>query len=125
MRKMLRSGVAALCGLGLIALLGILAGPPRTQAQGGTGFTKVGSTATTSFTTATLTDGATYQFEVTGTNTAGESVPSNIVSVQIPATGTHTVIVSWTAGLNDTGYNVYDFLVPAPVAPTGVTVTVN
>ena len=92
--------------------------------QGGPGFTKIGTTTTTSFTTAAFVGPTTVQFEVTGTNSAGESGPSPIATAVIPA-GSHTVTVSWTGVAVDTGYNVYDFLVPAPVAPTAPQVVVN
>jgi hypothetical protein len=57
-------------------------------------------------------------YYVTAVNAIGESAPSNIVSVIIPATGTHTVTVSWTASTGATSYNVYKGTAPLPPVAT-------
>lgn len=100
----------------------------RVFAQATAGFTKLNSTpvTATSFTTGPLKDGVAYNFEVTGVNSAGiESTPSNIAMAIVPATGTHTATVTWTAGTNDATYNVYDQEIAAAGPPGAVSVTIN
>ena len=94
-------------------------------AQATAGYSKIGSTTTaTTFTTTAFTGPLVYNFEVTATNAAGESGPSNIAQASIPA-GSHTVTLTWTASAGATGYNVYDFLVQVPPAPAGLQVVIN
>jgi len=110
-----------------IALLCFWAFPWRyVFAQSTPGYTKISPSTgvtTTTFTTGTLVNSGVYNFEVTAQNAAGESGPSNIVSVTIPSTGTHTVALSWTASPNASFYNVYDQQVTIPNPPTGLVAT--
>lgn len=102
--------------------------PHKLFAQATTGYTKMNTSpiAGTTFTTPTLVDGVAYNFEVTALNSAGvESGPSNIVTGVVPATGTHTGTITWTAGTNDATYNVYDQQVAAANPPVATSVTIN
>src|ERR1700733_7881275 len=102
--------------------------PWKLFAQATTGYTKLNTSAVTTatFTTGTLTDGIAYNFEVTGVNSAGiESGPSNIVTATVPATGTHTATITWTAGANDVSFNVYDQQVAPANPPSAVQVVIN
>lgn len=111
--------VLLLCGVGSLRQL---------YAQATAGYTKVNSTAVsaTTFTTGTLTDGVAYNFEVTGVNSAGiESLPSSIVTLVIPNSGTHTVTLVWTAGTGDATFNVYDQQVASANPPAALSGTVN
>jgi hypothetical protein len=127
MRKWI--GIAAFVLVLLLAGLGSLR---KLYAQAGAGYTKLNTSpiTTTSFTTGTLIDGATYNFEVTAFNSAGESTPM-IATATVPATGTHTVTLSWVASVVDathsapTGYNAYDQQVLIPNPPGAISVTVN
>lgn len=112
----------------LVLLYFAMGSPWNLLAQATTGYTKINTTAVTAttFTTGTLTDGIAYNFEVTGVNSAGvESGPSNIVTAVIPASGTHTVTLSWTAGTNDATFNVYDQQVAAANPPVALSYTIN
>jgi hypothetical protein len=108
-----------------------LGNPFKLWAQATNGFTKIGTVAaggTNSFTTPTLVDGTSVNFEVTAVNAAGESVASSIVSAVVPATGTHTATISWTpaaTGSAATSFNIYDQVVTIPNQPGAVTVTIN
>lgn len=100
-------------------------------AQSTPGYTKIsppaGVTATT-FTTGTLTNGAVYNFEVTAQNAAGESGPSNIVTFVIPASGSHTVVLTWSAGVGGGApsfYNIYDQVVTIPNPPGALSGVLN
>jgi hypothetical protein len=112
--------VLLLCGVGSIRTL---------YAQATTGYTKLNTTpiSGTTFTTGALVDGGVYNFEVTAQDAHGqESVPSNIVTGVVPATGTHTATVTWTASVTPgVTYNVYDQLVPIPNSPAATSVTIN
>lgn len=105
--------------------------PLRLWAQATTGYTSIGTSTTTSFTTAALVNGASYNFEVTAVNAAGESTPSNIVTVAVPATGSHTATLTWTAPATDAthsaavSYNIYDQVVTVPNRVGALTVVVN
>jgi hypothetical protein len=116
----------------MVAFVGwmVVGNPFRLFAQATTGYSKIGSVnvGTNTFTTTTLTDGAAYNFEVTAANSAGESLPSNIVTAVIPAAGTHTVTLSWTpatTGDPATSFNIYDKVVSIPNQPGALTVVVN
>ncbi len=115
--------------LWLLLPIGALFFWPRThvRAQGSAGFTKIASVTTgTSYTDASCPDGATCAYEVTAYDAAGESAPAGPVSAAVPATGTHTVALSWTAGAGGgtpTGYNVYQQ--QSPVPPTGFKAVIN
>jgi hypothetical protein len=99
----------------------------KLYAQATTGFTKINTSpvTTTTFTTGTLTDGVAVSFEVTAVNSAGESGPSNIVSGVVPATGTHTATLTWTASAGATSYNVYDQIVTIPNPPAALNLVIN
>jgi hypothetical protein len=111
-----------------IAIFAIGYRPDKLYAQATTGYTKVNTTAITgtTFTSGTLTDGVAYNVEVTALNSAGvESGPSNILTGVVPATGTHTFTVTWTAGTGDVTYNVYDQVVAAANPPVAGSLTIN
>ena len=115
---------------GVLALAGLLALVifypfHSVKAQGTTGYTKVGTVTGLTFTDTTVADGSVYNYEVTASNAAGESGPSNIITVTIPASGTHSVAASWSASTGATSYSVYRFLVQVPAAPSGFQAVVN
>jgi hypothetical protein len=92
------------------------------------GFVNIGTVA---FGTNTFTDSTnckpstTCAYELTSFNAAGESGPSNIVTVTWGSSNKSTTL-TWTppaTGGTPTGYNVY--FLAAPSAPTGLTGTVN
>jgi fibronectin type 3 domain-containing protein len=99
-------------------------------AQAGAGYTKIASTNGLSQIDTSVVDGDVYQYQVTSVNQFGESTPITSNVALIPATGTHSVTVSWgasaTAGVT---YNVYRITgaIPSPPAlPTsGPVATVN
>ena len=112
----------------LAVILALLFWPQfHVGAQSTAGYTKIASVTTgTSYTDSTCPDGATCVYEVTAYNTAGESLPAGPVGAQIPATGTHTVALTWTAGGGGgtpAGYNVYQQ--KSPVPPSGLGAAVN
>lgn len=103
----------------------ILAVSISAVAQPPAGFTKIGTSASTSYTDSTCPDGAKCYYYVTAVNSSGEeSAVSNEAAGAIPTTGAHTVSLNWTASTT-TGvtYNVYQQI--GPFAPSGLTATVN
>ena len=121
----------ALRGFGIISFVALLlffSGFWRLVfAQATPGFTKVNTLpiTTTSFTSGNLVDGGFYNVQVTAVNQAGESGPSTTVSGMVPATGTHTFTITWTASATATSYNVYDQLVTTPNPPGAPELTIN
>jgi subtilase family serine protease len=91
----------------------------RATVSGGP-YTTVGTSTTTSFTNSGLTNGTTYYYVVTSTNTAGESGNSNQASatpnVSVPSAPTNLVAtagnaqvsLTWTGSSGATSYNVKD-----------------
>jgi hypothetical protein len=112
----------------LVLLYLVVGNPWKLFAQATSGYTKVNTApiSGTTFTSPTLTDGVAYNVEITALNSAGvESAPSNILTGVVPATGTHTFTVAWTAGTNDVTYNVYDQVVAAANPPVATSITIN
>ena len=112
----------------LAVILALLFWPQfHVGAQSTAGYTKVASVTTgTTYTDATCLNGATCLYEVTAFNAVAESLPTGPKSVVIPATGTHTVAVSWSPGTGGdapTGYNVYRQQSPVPPQGLGVVVS--
>lgn len=129
---MSKKSITSIVGTVLFALILVWLIMPwrNTFAQGPSGYTKVGSVAfgTNSYADTTVTRGDTYDYAVTAYNAAGESGPSNVVTVTDPTTGTGTptVTLGWTpatSGGTPTGYNVYRFLVQVPGPPTSLGAT--
>jgi len=81
--------------------------------------------AATTYTDTTVADGQVYGYTVVAVDPFGFSTCSNIVSgVTIPATGTHSVALAWTASTTSgVTYAVFRAQTPAP--PTNATATVN
>lgn len=76
------------------------------------------------FTDATVTDGAKYTYSVTAVGPTGESVCDSAPLLVIPATGTHSVVLTWAASTTPgVTYNVYRSSPPNP--PTAITETVQ
>lgn len=126
---MLKSRWMGFILLFLVLLLCTGLAPWAIYAQATAGYTKISTTpvATTTFTTGTLTNGAVYNFEVTAVDaTNRESIPSNVLTLTIPTSGTHTVTLNWipstSAGVN---YNVYNQLVPISNPPGALSGVVN
>lgn len=112
------------------------------HAQAGAGFIKLNTSpvTTTAYTDSTCPDSGVCYYQVTAVDASGhESTASlcsttlganvscfnsNQLKVVIPATGTHSVSLSWIASTTTPAptYNVY-FSTVAP--PTGMTATVN
>jgi hypothetical protein len=131
MRNMLRDSSGTLRGSGIgffaVLLALVLGAAIHIGAQSQSSFAKLNTApvVATSFTTAAITGPTTVEFDVTAVDASGrESVPTAVLTEVIP-TGSHTVALSWTAGAGDTAYNVYSFLVPAPVPPSGLQGVVN
>ena len=95
-------------------------------AQAGAGYTKIASTNGLSQIDTAVTDGDVYQYQVTAINQFGESTPITSNVAPIPATGTHSVTLSWgaspTAGVT---YNVYRITGAPPNSPGAFTAAVN
>lgn len=98
----------------------------RSTSQGSQG-SLIGSSATTSYSDATIVNGTTYYYVVIGVNAAGESpasTQSGPATPQVPLTvppaptgvnvtaGNAQVTVSWTAAARATSYNVYRSTTP-------------
>ena len=111
---------------GILSLVALLP-----AASSFTPLAQVAATAST-YTDSAPVDGSTYTYIVTeyapacpATPLCGESTFTAQFTVTIPATGTHTVSLSWTPSGQSgvTGQNVYRFATPAP--DTGLSATVN
>ena len=131
MYHLLHRGARTLCRPGRLTFIAVLLFTSGAwvllYGQGTSGFTKVNTSpvTTTSFTSGTLLNGATYNVEVTAVNAAGESGPSTIVSGTVPTSGTHTFTLSWTASTGAVSYNVYDQVVTIPNPPGAPTLVIN
>jgi hypothetical protein len=83
----------------------------RVMAQADYGFTLLASgVMATTYTDGTCADATACFYEVTAVLGGVESSASNTAVAIIPASGTHTVTLSWTvpaSGPTPTGYNVY------------------
>lgn len=102
------------------------------QAQAPAGFTKLANVSTTTYTDTTCPDDINCAYVVTALDSAGfeskpatcsTSTPANQcvngveVLVGIPATGSHTVTLTWTASTTTgVGYNVYSHVGPFPAS---------
>lgn len=87
------------------------------------GYTKIASAVpTTSYTDSTCPDATTCYYYVTAVDSAGaESGVSNQAFATIPATGTHTVSLTWSETTTGVTFNVYQHVGPlAPSAVSGV-----
>jgi hypothetical protein len=83
----------------------------------------VSGLTTTTYIDTTVVDNVTYYYTVAAFN-ANESTCSNVATAFVPATGTHTVTLNWTASTTSgVTYAVFRAVPPAP--PTSLTVTVN
>lgn len=104
--------------------------------QASSGFTKIASTASTSYIDSTCPDQTTCYYQVTAVDSTGHEsqaavcatnqlcFSTNEAVAQMPSSGTHTVTVNWTASTtSNVTYNVYQHL--GPVSPGPVSATVN
>jgi len=105
--------------------------------QASAGFTKIGNTANVTYTDATCPNSSSCYYQVTSLDSTGhESQPAmcaasqlcfatNQAVAQMPSSGTHTVVLSWTAptGVSGVTFNVYQHI--GPPSPTLVMATVN
>lgn len=126
MRK--HAGKIAFAVLLIYCTLG--ARPDKVLAQAGAGYTKIGTSTTLTFTDSTTVDGAVYQYQVTATQSVGgvnaESTPATSPGAQIPATGTHSVTLSWAASTTPgVTYNIYRTGAISTNPPGAVSLTVN
>jgi hypothetical protein len=80
---------------------------------------------TTTYTDSSIADGASYDYMVEAVNSFGGFSCSNVVlNAVIPATGTHTVALTWNASTTS-GVTYAVFRAQTPANPTSLTVTVN
>ena len=112
----------------LLPLLLLLAAPllaQTTQPPCGTGTTQLASGLTaTTYADTTAADGATYSYVVTANNLGGATCSNILGNVVVPATGAHTVILTWTASTTS-GVTYAVFRAPQPAPPTNLTATGN
>jgi hypothetical protein len=108
-----------LVGLLVFCIFGLR--PWRIFAQAGAGYVKIASTNGFSQFDTAVTAGQVWNYEITAVNASGESGPSNVVTVIIPAAPStscgagiaHCVNLSWSASVVDAThsaaltYNVY------------------
>jgi fibronectin type 3 domain-containing protein len=81
--------------------------------------------ALTTYTDAAIVNGATYFYAVNAVDANGNaSTCTSVVTASIPATGTHTVTLTWTASTTP-GVTYAVFRAQAPNPPTNLTKTVN
>jgi cellulose 1,4-beta-cellobiosidase len=116
MKKRTKQRLLQACALAVL----LLAGRSSTRAQNLAGYSVLNTSpvTATSFADSACADSQRCFYYVTAVNAIGESGPSNIVNVTIPATGTHTVTVSWSASTGATSYNVYKGTAPLPPVAT-------
>jgi hypothetical protein len=112
-----------------LAAIGQCAAAQTTQAQCNTDTASpsvqlISGITTTSYTDSTPVDNTTYAYIVTANDFAGFACSNLVLNVTIPITGTHTVALSWVASTTS-GVTYSVFRAQVPVAPTGLTVTVN
>src|ERR1700689_5889360 len=81
------------------------------HAQAPSGYVKIASTTSTTYTDTNVSSGDVWNYVVTATNVAGESGPSNVLTETTPVTQVaHLNTIAWTSnpgGSPATGYNVY------------------
>jgi len=67
------------------------------------------------------TNGTIYAYQVTAVNNGVETGCSNYTLAVIPATGTHTVSLTWVDSCTTCTYNLYRMVAPpVPVSVTGI-----
>jgi fibronectin type 3 domain-containing protein len=105
------------------------------QAQSAAGFTKLGSATAMTFTDTSCGNQTTCYYQVTALDSLGHESPAalcgtaqlcfgtNQVVAVLPSSGTHSVVLSWsassTAGVT---YNVYRAVGPLPAGSVNATV---
>lgn len=102
------------------------------------GFSKLASITTTTYTDVGCPDGTTCYYQVYALDANGIASPAAIpttlpsllflgtqdyVTGIIPASGTHSVVLTWTASTGDVSYVVYRYT--PPLAPVGLGAVVN
>jgi len=92
------------------------------KAQVPSGFTKIATVTSTTYTDSACPHNAICAYIVTAYNSAGEGQPSNYAYAKIPASGSHTVVLNWSANSNTCGGNCipagyYVYEGPPPPAP--------
>lgn len=105
-------------------------------AQASPGFSKIGNVSTLTYTDAGCADQTTCYYQITAVDAAGhESQPAacainqlcfatNQLVAVMPSSGTHTVVLAWTASpTTGVTYNIYRAV--GPLAAGGATATVN
>lgn len=101
----------------------------RVLAQAGAGYVKIASTSGLSQIDTSVVNGQAYQYQVTAVDQFGESTPVTSMIAIIPATGIHSVTLSWIASTTiatpAVTYNVYRLTGTIPNQPGAVAVTVN
>jgi len=65
----------------------------------------------TAYTDSACPDGATCYYAATAVNSSGvESLPSNVAKAAMPASGSHSVSLSWNASAGASSYRIYVFV---------------
>ena len=108
----------------------VIFGIPHVHAQGSPGFVKIATGVSgVTFVDSSCPSAGTCAYEVTTVNAVGiESVPdpntTPLVECVIPASGTHTCTLKWTASVTapPITYNVYQ---ASSVPPTGLVAAEN
>jgi len=109
-----------------LLLLGTAYGQTVTIPCGSTATPIASGITTTTFTDSAVTDGVTYYYTVAAVSTTTglySSCPTP-VAAPIPATGTHSVTLNWTASTTS-GVTYAVFRASPPNPPTGLTETTN
>lgn len=109
---------------------------PAAFGQAAPGFMKISNVSTLSFSDTGCADSTTCYYQVTALDTFGHESPPAACSTTtacfqgnqafgtIPATGTHTVVLTWAASSTaGATYNIYRAVGPAP--PSGLGALVN
>ena len=120
-----------------IAVLALLVfGVVQSRAQAASGFTKLATVNTNTYTDSTCANQTTCYYQVTAVDSLGHESPATLCGssqlcfgtnqavVTMPSSGTHTVSLSWTASTT-TGvqYNVYRAV--GPLSASNLSATVN
>lgn len=79
---------------------------------------------TTTYNDATVVDGAEYGYIVTAVTPWGYACSNQVLDVVIPATGTHSVTLTWVASTT-AGVTYSVFRAVPPNAPSTLSTTVN
>jgi fibronectin type 3 domain-containing protein len=123
--------------LWLLPVVALLLFCPSYGQTPASGFIKLAAVTGTSYTDTSCPDGGTCYYQVFALDANGVASPPATPTTTpppflgttaytqslVPATGTHTVTVSWVAATGDVSYVVYRYT--PPLAPTGLGAVTN